>query len=864
MTIRCKNCFQEYDEELGLCPHCGYAEGDPAAEVFCLLPGTEIAGRYVVGEMLGLGGFGITYKAWDKKLNTIVAIKEFYPSGLVNRLPGDPNVILVASRREHEFVYGKTRFLEEARNMAKFSTHKNIVNVFDYFEANHTAYIVMEFLDGNTLSQILQQQNEPLSCDYCVQIASGVCAALRAIHKENILHRDVSPDNIMICRDGSVKLFDFGAARFSAGLENRVTVVVKPGFAPPEQYDKVNRQDARTDIYALGATLYYAMTGVKPEESTNRKIEDKLVEPAKIVQTIPQTISTALMRAMAIEQQYRFSSVDEFEKALQGDREVASVEKERAKRRRRRTAGIAASLLLVAVAAGIFLLVVNHQKKTAALPDAALEVWYIQSGDEAWDHSKEAALDTIVETFTKEYPNITVNLTPVNAEDYASALLTACQRGNAPDIFESTELQEEDLASAVPLTAELKELADDAYCINALNDEKRYPISLSVPVIYVNTAKGPAETIRGIDELKEICEERGEYFVVNESDVGVYAALYGDQIADYCTETAREEFFSREAFVYFGDSADFFAVQDALPGEYTVLLPDTDTATYWYGSTWSVSAENENTEKSAIALLAYFDSPLAQEYFHIQNKSGELPICKETMEVFSDVYEEFSGIDEYLEKPFLKAEKDSQQILANMNTSNLEKLKSEANRNLFEDVADENWYADAITAVCTAGLMEGTSSTTFEPEKIMTKSGIITALYRAAGSPAAKSPAPFSDIESGTERGQAAAWAYESGITAGASDGLYHGDSSVNLETAMLLLYRYAEHAGYDMTIETEPDQFADGSTVSKLASDGVMWAITNQLISVQPGGSISPKAEMRRGQFAVILQNLVASAPGK
>lgn len=102
MLIRCNSCFQEYDESFGLCPNCGYADGEPPEEAFCLTPGTVIAGRYIIGGMLGLGGFGITYRAWDKKLDTILAIKEYYPSGLVNRQPGGTNIMLVAAKRERE------------------------------------------------------------------------------------------------------------------------------------------------------------------------------------------------------------------------------------------------------------------------------------------------------------------------------------------------------------------------------------------------------------------------------------------------------------------------------------------------------------------------------------------------------------------------------------------------------------------------------------------------------------------------------------------------------------------------------------------------------------------------------------------
>ena len=282
MVIRCSGCFSEYDDSFGLCPYCGHIEGQSSGEVFCLAPGTQIAGRYIIGDMLGIGGFGITYKAWDTKLNTTMAIKEYYPSGMVNRQPGDPNVILVASKQDRAFFYGKTRFLQEARNMAKFSTHKSIVNVFEYFEANNTAYIVMEYLEGKTVRETMQKQNGPLPANYCVSIATDVCSALKALHKEKILHRDISPDNIMLCTNGAVKLLDFGAARFSAEVDSRVSVVVKPGFAPPEQYDKVNKQDGRTDLYALGATMYYAMTGIKPDESTNRLEEDKVVDLHRI------------------------------------------------------------------------------------------------------------------------------------------------------------------------------------------------------------------------------------------------------------------------------------------------------------------------------------------------------------------------------------------------------------------------------------------------------------------------------------------------------------------------------------------------------------------------------------------------------
>ena len=213
--IQCKNCFGHYEDvSLSVCPHCGFEPGAPIGEVFYLYPGTVLNNRYSIGQVLGFGGFGITYKAWDAKLQTIVALKEYYPTGIVNRTPGTRNVVLFAGNRVKEFDHGLERFVDEAKNMAKFSSHKNIVNVFEYFQENNTAYIVMEFLDGITLSAFLQTNTVPQ--ETAIEITLSVAAALRDIHESGIIHRDVSPDNIFICHNGNIKLIDFGAARFVA------------------------------------------------------------------------------------------------------------------------------------------------------------------------------------------------------------------------------------------------------------------------------------------------------------------------------------------------------------------------------------------------------------------------------------------------------------------------------------------------------------------------------------------------------------------------------------------------------------------------------------------------------------------------
>ena len=223
---------------------------------------------------MGFGGFGITYRAWDRTLEKKVAIKEYYPNGIVNRVPAEKAVIIYSGSRADEFQNGKVRFLAEARHMARFNTHPHIVNVHEFFEENNTAYIVMEFLEGISYKQYIEDCGGRVDCGTAVGVAVSVLGALRELHKEKIIHRDVSPDNIFLVLDAPgasqyrVKLIDFGAARFSSGDEEKtLSIILKPGYAPPEQYRNKSKQGPWTDIYAVGAVLYCAITGERPEES---------------------------------------------------------------------------------------------------------------------------------------------------------------------------------------------------------------------------------------------------------------------------------------------------------------------------------------------------------------------------------------------------------------------------------------------------------------------------------------------------------------------------------------------------------------------------------------------------------------------
>lgn len=832
MRIRCNSCFKEYDNELGLCPYCGYEAGAQTDEPFCLSPGTEIADRYILGKMLGIGGFGITYKAWDKKLNITLAIKEYFPSGLVNRLPGNSEVILVATKREREFVYGKTRFLEEARNMARFSTHKNIVNVFDFFESNNTAYIVMEYLDGKTLSEVLQSQNVPLPYDYCVNVAVDICAALKSIHSENILHRDISPDNIMICSDGTVKLFDFGAARFSSGVENRVTVIVKPGFAPPEQYDKVNRQDARTDIYALGATLYYAVTGQKPEESTNRKIKDELLAPCQVDRDIPEYLSTAIMRAMAVEPQYRFASAEEFEKALLKEKKIKSVEKEKESRKRNRIAGILLSLIVILGAGAAFYHTYTEKQREATLPDANLTMWYIQLADEQRNAEKEDALLHIIDSFTSEYKNISINLIPASESDYNSAFASDRVGVDKPDIFESSDLNTEGLGSFLKVSDIIKNHPSKNYFDDAIEDEYKCPSGIVVPLIYVNTS---ISTLENTDSVYTIMESR----VSNDMPIylkteaaNMYMALYGDEISQIGFENAKEAFLSRNAGVLLGDSGDYYDVQERLPGEYKVVVPDCEVETYRYGSQWSATQTVSNEDEVKEAFITYLVSSLSQDYLNIQAK-GDLPISRDSLAEYLKIYDELNGVEEYLNThPFRQSRRTTEVGFQGLN---------------YSDVPSDSWYADSINKLSVHHLMDGITKTEFFPERPITKREVVDFMYKARNG---KETVESSDAND---------WAVKHGVISETSA----GDSSetVNLETAMTMLYRGFSETAPSNASPLDLNWFSDGDMISGWALDGMEWAVCRKLIQVNWGDALNPQSEITRGRFAAIADRLLYSS---
>lgn len=313
----CTFCAAEAAENI--CTNCGkdISEYQPAPHH--LQPGTILAGKYMVGGVLGEGGFGITYIGRDTILDMTVAIKEYFPSGVVNRNNTiSTEITSPIGDAITFFEKGKKSFLDEARILAKFSKEQSIVSVRDFFSENNTAYIVMEYLEGVDLKTFIEK-NGVMDFKIVVNMLSPVMTALSKIHSQGLIHRDISPANIMILNDGTVKLLDFGAAREVSGADEKsLSILLKPGYAPEEQYRTKGKQGPWTDVYALSATMYKMITGITPDDAMNRLFSDELKTPTELGITIDPIAEKALLKGLSVTQKERYQSIGDLLKGFQG------------------------------------------------------------------------------------------------------------------------------------------------------------------------------------------------------------------------------------------------------------------------------------------------------------------------------------------------------------------------------------------------------------------------------------------------------------------------------------------------------------------------------------------------------------------
>ncbi len=308
----CPNCFMPIGGST-ICPNCGndYSKNKQFAGV--LHPFTLLNNRYLIGRVLGKGGFGVTYIAKDIISNNICAVKEYMPSEYSTRSGGTQNIVPFSDdKARFVFTHGRDKFMEEAKTLLKLRNDPIVVDILDYFTQNNTAYLVMEYLDGQDLRKMARANGGKLDPDFAKTVFVTIASSLMDIHRMNILHRDLSPENIIVTNDGRIKLIDFGAARNFVSTQNKgMSILLKPGFAPPEQYNAKGVQGPWSDVYALCATFYTLVSGKPLVDALFRYRGEQQPSLASLGCPVTKKTSDVIERGMELDYKRRYKDFKE-------------------------------------------------------------------------------------------------------------------------------------------------------------------------------------------------------------------------------------------------------------------------------------------------------------------------------------------------------------------------------------------------------------------------------------------------------------------------------------------------------------------------------------------------------------------------
>lgn len=648
MKKRCFNCMKEYEEQYEVCPHCGYVDGSPPAEAYHLAPGEILNHKYIVGTAIDSGGFGIIYRAWDAQMEQVVAIKEYFPNGVVSRVPGQNDVIVYSGKNREVFRKGVDRFLVEARNMAEFS-QPDIVALYDYFEENNTAYIVMEYLDGVSFKEYLKERRGRIPSEEVVDITLHVLAALEEIHSHHIIHRDISPDNIFLCSNHRVKVIDFGAARFSSGEESsNFSTIVKPGYAPAEQYRTKSRQGPFTDLYALGACMYQAATGEKPQESLARAMHDDLRPPKELNPEVPEYLSDIIMKAMAMDEDERFQSSEEFMKALKGHQIDKTPAKKKPKKKKKKGNSVlkmaVAVVLTLLLCAGAFWGITNHTRLVKMGYSGKIEFYVPES--------KKDYYGEVVNDYSIDYDK-EISIVPVADEKYKETVLEKLGTKESPAIFVSDDFSQKELADTENMEKYVVDAIEDSeenfYYLNQYykkkQDEKRMPLSFNVPLILENRNLGKAVK-KAINDSSEFAlsakgkKAQTELYQVKDSVVDLSSGLHIDTKNSVNSKKGIRKFKNGEVAYYITDWADYHKIIESKKYmNLDILYPDKSTKMKVDFSEYiSISSKiNVQARMEAEDFVMYM-ALNQSKYLMKEEREDRLPLNKEALKRFSETW----------------------------------------------------------------------------------------------------------------------------------------------------------------------------------------------------------------------------------
>ncbi|MBQ3258181.1 MAG: serine/threonine protein kinase [Oscillospiraceae bacterium] len=560
-------------------------------ELYAIEKATILDKRYEILSLIGTGGFSIIYKAYDHELNSTVAIKEYFPNNIAERIPYNKEVLTRNHESEVRFQQGLQSFREEAHRMAELNGLHNTVNVLGTFDENNTSYIVMELLEGTSLLAYLKTlpNNRFEDADDAKQIIYSVAEALHYAHSKKILHRDVSPDNIFLCNDGKVKLIDFGAAR-EITEDGELSVVVKTGCTPPEQYRKNGKQGPWTDLYALGATFYRMLTGIYPESAPDRADHHECLPPSELNPEVPEYINALILRCLAYDHTLRVANASEVMDVLHREKVIPLPGEIQAKNRLIKTISygmLTACLVLFMI---ISLIVLKNSETLYTIKidtcDIRIEI--------PMNFTSESGLEAVKDDFQSMYEHIGIEF------------ITRGAGSEAADVFVYTG----DTAKCSSL--------EDIQKVDESADFYYATIAYATDLIYWNVEKAFRNGIdmNNIHSTEDILPE-----------------YYADSYEDFLKDT-------NVCCAYKGSIDLYRNIQQELPGMYKIYSAETELAPVRFSV---ASGLEENQKNAAMRFLLYLMSERGQEILFI-NHEGLIPAQENQYEHFFEIYSELVTI----------------------------------------------------------------------------------------------------------------------------------------------------------------------------------------------------------------------------